>query len=402
MPSDHDRETAKRRSRRDLASRLLRPHLFFVRQRRAATIAPSIAAVPADEESASALYGPDIDVICCGMYRACSTWQYEVIAHLVEGYFGGSRLGYLTAEQYGHLTRLEQRGYRANGRIVRVLKSHEGDRVFARTLASGRALAVYAYRDVRDVVFSLAHKRKLTFGQLLRQGMIHQVLANDRFWSRCPNVLVQRYDDLLRAPADGVLELARHLGLNLERAEAERIAGEYSQESNRARTAALRQRLHQAGIDLDSAHNAQICDGSTLLHWNHMRDADSCWRSEASAEHEAIMNWLCGRWLVDHGYDAATRGGWWSSLRRARPRLSAKARVDLAVGRFNYLLRILSLRFPVAARCLKRLLGMSTDEPTGATAWSGTAGGDVRHGHESQAAELRLPDRRSTGPASRT
>ena len=26
----------------------------------------------------------DLDVICAGMYRACSTWQYEVAAHLVE------------------------------------------------------------------------------------------------------------------------------------------------------------------------------------------------------------------------------------------------------------------------------------------------------------------------------
>ena len=40
-----------------------------------------------------------------------------------------------------------------------VLKSHEGDRSFTRAIRDGRAVAVYAHRDVRDVVFSLMHKR---------------------------------------------------------------------------------------------------------------------------------------------------------------------------------------------------------------------------------------------------
>ena len=110
----------------------------------------------------------------------------------------------------------------------RVFKSHEGDRCFARAIADGRAVAVYAYRDVRDVVFSLMHKRGLTFEQLLRQGMIHQVLANDRFWTRQPGVLIQRYDEILADPVDAVRELAHHLGIEPADGEAERIADEYS------------------------------------------------------------------------------------------------------------------------------------------------------------------------------
>ena len=41
-----------------------------------------------------------LDVICAGMYRACSTWQYEVAAHLVEEHCGGRRLGYLVSGEY--------------------------------------------------------------------------------------------------------------------------------------------------------------------------------------------------------------------------------------------------------------------------------------------------------------
>ena len=161
-----------------------------------------------------------------------------------------------------------------------MIKSHEGDRSFARALAEGRALAVYSHRDVRDVVFSLMHKRGMTFEQLLRQGMIHQILANDRFWTKQPHVLIQRYDDLLADPVAGVTQLARHLGIALEASSARRIADLYSTESNRARTEALRRKLREAGVDLESAANAQICDPTTLLHWNHMRQGKAVsWRT---------------------------------------------------------------------------------------------------------------------------
>jgi Sulfotransferase domain len=377
MVKDADRKTKKSRSRRDLASRLLRPHLFFLRSPTAAITVPRTAEDFAAENPFPARGRAAVDVICCGMYRACSTWQYEVLAHLVERYSGGTRLGYLTGAQYTALLRKEAAPDLETTRGPRVLKSHDGDRAFARSLAAGRALAVYAYRDVRDVVFSLMHKRGLSFEQLLRQGMIHQILANDRFWSRCPGVLVQRYEDLLAAPAQGVLELARHVGLDLDQADADRIAAEYSQESNRARTAALRHRLHQAGIDLDSAANAQICDATTLLHWNHMRDPNSSWRLEATNQHEAILDRLCGRWLIDHGYESTQPGGRLLASRRKRRRVSIQGKVDLAVGRSNHAIRNMSLRFPSAARRLKRLLGMPTDERVGATAWAGTGASDL-------------------------
>ena len=369
MVTDTQRETKTSRSRRDLASRLLRPHLRFTRTSNAATAVPEFPPIWAELRRLGVGGRLAVDVICCGMYRACSTWQYEVIAHLVERFYDGTRLGYLSGEQYAALRRADALANRDTTRRPRVLKSHEGDRVFARSLKAGQALAVYAYRDIRDVVFSLMHKRKLTFEQLLRQGMIHQVLANDRFWSGCPRVLVQRYEDLLEAPAEGVLALARHIGLDLDHRDAEQIARKYSQESNRARTVLLRQRLNQAGIDLTSAENAQICDATTLLHWNHMRDPDSSWRTLATGQLEAILDRLCGRWLIDHNYEQARWSGWPAGSERAQRRVSMRLTVDQFVGRSNHAIRSMSLRFPRASRRLKKFCGMSTFDPKGAIAW---------------------------------
>jgi hypothetical protein len=315
-----------------------------------------------------------VDVICCGMYRACSTWQYEVVAHLLEDHGHGRRLGYLTGEQYARLVRSEAAaGASTPGDACRVFKSHEGDRSFARALEQGRALAVYAYRDVRDVVFSLMHKRGLTFEQLLRQGMIDQILANDRFWTQQPRILIQRYEHLLADPVAGVLALASHLGFNLGEEEADRIARGYSLESNKARSEALRRRLEQVGLDLSQAANAQICDPTTLLHWNHVRGGGpGSWTTLATPRQRAVLDRLFRPWLQARHYRISPAGTESRPLGRWQPGLGERIgiEVDLARGRLSYLLRAASLRFPRLAHAIKRLLGIPTGGDVGATVWS--------------------------------
>ncbi len=274
------------------------------------------------------------------MYRACSTWQYEVVAHLLEHHRGGRRLGYLMPDE----------AMRAlNGDGWRVFKSHDADRCFARAIARRRAVAIYAYRDVRDVVFSLMHKRRLTFEELLRQGMIHQVLANDRFWTRRPGVLIQRYDAILADPVEAVRELARHLGIEPANGEAERIADEYSLAANKARTEALRRQIEQTGMDLNEAANTLICDPATLLHWNHMRDGRSgSWVDEATPRQTAILRRMCGRWLRARGYTLMLEGMSPAATAIVSPSIGERVGIELAVlrGWLAFGARAVSRRFP--------------------------------------------------------
>jgi hypothetical protein len=293
-----------------------------------------------------------MDVLCVGMYRACSTWQYEVVAHLVERHRGGQRLGYLTGEEYAVIDD-PKRG----GPGWRVLKSHEGHRRFATALAKGRARAIYAHRDLRDVVFSLMHKRGLRFEELLRQGMIHQILANDRFWRRQSDVLVQRYEDLIADPVAGVAELARHLGIGLAVDEAKAIAREYSFQANRERIRRLDARLRAAGINLERSASAPYYDPETLLHLNHMRQGRvGSWRTEATFRQRVILARIGGHWLRSQAYEA-------EPAPRLRGDLAASV-VDRAAEARGWLactLRCLALRFPRTARLAKRLLMIPTD-----------------------------------------
>jgi hypothetical protein len=85
-----------------------------------------------------------MDVFCVGMYRACSTWPYNVAAHLVEQYRGGRRLGDLDGERFAR----QPHGTEAPTRW-RVLKYREAPSAFTAALAEGQARAVYCYRKAR-------------------------------------------------------------------------------------------------------------------------------------------------------------------------------------------------------------------------------------------------------------
>ena len=324
------------------------------------------------------------DVICGGMYRACSTWQYEVVGHLVESHLQGERLGYLTGESYATGFSLFSRSdihVDIGGRSWRVLKSHEGHRCFARALCSGRALAVYTYRDIRDVVFSLMHKRGLTFEELLRQGIIHQILINDRFWRAQPRVLIQRYEEIVADPVTAVVQLARHLGLGVTRREAAQIADDYSLQSNQMRIEALRRRLENAGIDLSSPGNLQICDPVTLLHWNHLRPGGcGSWQADFRLSQRVLLDRLCGAWLRTNGYGSELEPA--SPARKAGYAAGVGLRDELAmaVGRVTSWLRRVAGHCPRTAKRVRQFLGLADSNLEPVFSWSSEVvpqGGDL-------------------------
>jgi hypothetical protein len=306
------------------------------------------------------------------MYRACSTWQYEVVGHLLEQHLDGQRLGYVTGPNYAK--RIRNRSYTpscSDRKLWRVLKSHEGHRSFAGALAAGKALAVYTLRDLREVVFSLMHKRGVSFQELLRQGMIHQLLTNDRFWKEQPRVLVQRYEQLISDPVTGVVQIARHLGLGVTRREAAEIADEYSLESNRTRIAALCRRLRAAGIDLSDPANLQLCDPTTLLHWNHIGPGHSgTWRNGLSEREQTVLNRVCGLWLEMNGYERRRVGRVDCVSSRSQFKVLLGIELDMMIGKVAELSRETAMRFPQVACLIKQALGMQICDPGSLNAWS--------------------------------
>src|SRR5262249_19694874 len=97
--SERSRRDAAAASPRDATSRSIPPGSFGGRRSGAPSSGTAAPRTGRDVLASGMAHRP-VDVICAGMYRACSTWQYEVAAHLVEHHRRGNRLGYLMPDQY--------------------------------------------------------------------------------------------------------------------------------------------------------------------------------------------------------------------------------------------------------------------------------------------------------------
>ena len=238
-------------------------------------------------------------VLCVGMYRACSTWQYGVAGLILERHRAGSRLGFVDG---GRFAAEVESGLDPSA--WQILKAHDAHDRFAAALEDGRARAIYSHRDLRDVAFSWVHKTGADFETVIGRGFLDLCLANDRFWRAQPATLVQSYDDLTADPERGVTEIASHLGIELGSGEAAEIASALSPEANRRRTAVLAERIQAKGVVLDS-RDQDSYDPTTLLHWNHLRDAQADgWRETATPGQLATLARVCGSWLIETGYES--------------------------------------------------------------------------------------------------
>lgn len=256
-----------------------------------------------------------MDVFCVGMYRSASTWQYDVAGQLLERHRGAERLGFVTGDDYQPLS--------TTAPSWRILKAHDAHERFASALTAGRARALYSYRDLRDVCFSLMHKFHATFAEVVQQkGLLRLCLANDAFWRAQPNVLCQRYEEIVADPVAAVAALADHLGVPLVDGEAAAVAAAYSLTANHGRTVEIANRLRDEGVDLENPANANRWDAHTLLHWNHIRAGlVGDWRRLASRRQLARLGAICGPWLIANGYEADLHWAkperrWATALRR--------------------------------------------------------------------------------------
>jgi hypothetical protein len=242
-------------------------------------------------------------VICAGMYRSGSTWQYNIASHLVEQNRRGSRRGFFRAEEFV-AKGLAETPIEPDSPL-RVIKTHDRHDCFARLLRNRRAVAVYSYRDLRDVTYSLMPKLRLTFEDLLfRERVLDAAIDNDGFWRNQPHALCQEYGRITSSPDVCIAEIANHLGIKIGRDEAEFLAREYSLHANRRRADRLQADLIEQGIDLNDPRNALINDPHTLLHWNHVRTGrNGSWRQLATPFQKVQLARICGRWLVARGYE---------------------------------------------------------------------------------------------------
>ena len=237
-------------------------------------------------------------VFCCGMHRSGSTWQYLVASHLIETKKAGRRLGVMNHEE--EFAAFDRSSRPAPGDWL-VLKMHTPRQAFADALAAGRALGIYSYRDLRDVVFSLIQMHESTFDEfVLKKNGLPPLIESDKFWRAQPGTLIQSYAEITQQPAASVQAIAQHVQVPLAAGEAEQLAQQFSLEENKKRAETFAEERKKPRL----FKKQRSFDPNTLIHWNHIQNAkNGRWRDDATPEQLQHLARLCGPWLIEHGFE---------------------------------------------------------------------------------------------------
>lgn len=248
-------------------------------------------------------------VLCAGMFRSGSTWQYQIACEILAreprplicyGYQHAPHVAEILADAHGD-------------DCNHVLKTHE---VIPSALddTRGTVKALYSYRDLRDVVYSMAHKLHGDYRDAIDWHITEQCLEADAFWQAYPGVLLQRYEDWMGHTLPHILAIARHLEVTLSVADAEDLCVTYRLAKQKDRTIRIAEHLRAEGVDLDDRANALRNDAKSLLHWNHVREGQvGDWRDRATPAQLADLREKCGDWLIARGYETDHR---WADRKR--------------------------------------------------------------------------------------
>ena len=168
-------------------------------------------------------------IICAGMRRSASTWQYQVARELAVKE-GGVALDFVIWQE------LESKLRDHPARTV-IVKTHTYYPWHTRCLDDrmNRIRVIYTYRDLRQVAASIMrmHSMWLMSTDILTE--IRSIVKSSEAWCALPGVLIQPYEQILSKPVDCVIQIARMVQIDITRAGARRIAKRYNRSHQKQR-----------------------------------------------------------------------------------------------------------------------------------------------------------------------
>jgi hypothetical protein len=226
------------------------------------------------------------------MRRSGSTVIYQKTADLGERLGAGEARGWVEPRQFGAVLAA------SSGAVgFQVVKCHDWIPEAAALEARGRAIALYSFRDIRDVVVSMMNKSGEDFWPLVRRGFLQVSLKDYERWTALSNAFVSRYETITSDLGGEVRRIAAHLGLAIP----DRLPGEFAEAYS---LAAQIQRIERFDFDRHGVGSGRfVHDPHTLLHRNHIRSGRIAqWRDELSPMQVALLEDLTCAWLRARGY----------------------------------------------------------------------------------------------------
>ena len=240
-------------------------------------------------------------LICCGMPRAGSTLQYQIVTELVETNNKGISIGWIGKPTRSVVKTLENAAKRQDKFLV--LKCHDYTHDIAHLIKKKQAKAFYIYRDIRDVLVSLGRKFYNSVEEAIVPSTISQQLATYYAWLSLSELLVSKYEDVVNQLDQEVLKIASHLNIDITLETAKQIADKFSLHRQRQRI----EFFDYVKDGLSTKAKGDFYDPVSQLHNCHIYSGESTqWKSTLSVSQIQFVEESAFSWLVDRNYTLST------------------------------------------------------------------------------------------------
>lgn len=232
-------------------------------------------------------------IFCCGMKRSGSTLQYNIARDIVEALDIGVGVGYVEAQEFASFSRkyLDDNKYY-------IIKSHTFIPEYQALYNSNQALALFTYRDIRDVILSLTRKNSQSFYNILLNGEIQEIIQNDALWSSIDGTQRSKYEEFVNNLEGEITHIANHLNLRIDK----NIINQIIQNNNIDSQKTKIERFDFKNVARYSHEIAYMPD--TLFHPNHIQSGKIAeWKTYFSHSQIILIELLTCQWLTENGYE---------------------------------------------------------------------------------------------------
>ncbi|MDT9189848.1 MAG: sulfotransferase domain-containing protein [Limnospira sp. PMC 894.15] len=232
------------------------------------------------------------------MARSGSTVQYQMVCEIIESLGLGMTMGWVQVPNKELLDNLENAAFRKDKFLV--IKSHDFSPQIKILVEAGKVKVVYVYRDLRDVVVSLANKFSKSTDNAIAK-LSHQ-LNNYYLWTSLENIMISQYENMVVDLYSEVLKIANYLELEVNNDLARSI-------SNKLEINQQKQKVKKLDYDPDVIKSSgnDLYDPVSQLHNNHINSGKwGQWKESLSKEQIQFIESWAFSWLMERGYPLST------------------------------------------------------------------------------------------------
>jgi len=231
-------------------------------------------------------------IFCCGMQRGGSTIQYLLASEIVESFKIGKRVGFVGGSK--EFFDLQKNEKEENKYLV--VKCHDYIKEVRELVLERKAIVIYIYRDIRDVMVSWVRQEQKPAWRVINRKRIERLLYNYYNWTALENALISKYEDTIKDLKRETTKIAKTIGVHMEESMAEEIAKKYSINQTKKRIA-------QFPLDKLMASGFQPYDPHTHLHIGHIQSGKvGRYKKELSSLQVGFIEDIAFNWLVERGY----------------------------------------------------------------------------------------------------